>query len=443
MANQILLRGGTILTLDATASVVEGDLLVEGNRISEIGSEIVAPTAEVVDISGSFLMPGLIQGHVHLGQMLFRGLGEGRRLLPWLKERIWPLEAAHTVESAYWGGLLGTSECLLSGTTCLQDIGIGPGAEGVLQAIVDSGLRAYAGSCLMDNGESLPPELASDTEADLNRAEELGGRFHAAEGRLRYVINPRFILSCSDRLWSGIRDLSERTGWPIHTHALEQEEETEAVRALKNGRDEMEYFDDLGILDQDLRIAHGVWLSKAHYGRVTKDRFSVVHCPSANLRLGSGLCDVVKHRSHGIKVGLGCDGVACNNGLDAFAELKLAALLQQVKNGPASFSGLEALRLATSEGARALNWDDEIGSLEVGKKADLVVLSRDSPALWGPPGSDPHDVVAFSASRADVRHVFVDGRHLVQDHRLASLDSDKIQRMATREAAALVARARL
>lgn len=436
----LLLRGGTVLTLDAEAAVLRGaDVLVEHESITSVGRISAVPSnARILDVAGCLVLPGLIQGHLHLGQTFFRGLGEGRRLLAWLRERIWPLEAAHDDESAYWCGLLGAVECLLGGTTTIQDIGLGPGAPGLLRAIADSGLRAFAGQCLMDSGDGLPAPMRGETDAVLAATESLGGHFEReGNGRLRHVLNPRFILTCSDPLWEGIRDLSHRHGWPVHTHALEQRDETLAVREIKNGRDEIEYFADQGVLSTDLRLAHGVWITAGHLERVSHSsrRFSVVHCPSSNLKLGSGIADVLAIRRAGVPVGIGTDGAACSNQLDNFAELRLAALLQKVKHGPDAFSGLDALRLATSEGARALGLEDRTGSLEPGKAADLVVLAAATaghPELWGAPEADPHDLAAFGASRAAVRHVLVDGQLLVEDGRLTRLDTEEIFRESDR-----------
>lgn len=442
----ILLQGGTVLTLDPQATVLPGtDVLIENGRIRHVGPlPDRPPGTRVLDVSGSLVLPGLIQGHLHLGQTFFRGLAEGRRLLDWLRERIWPLEAAHDDESAYWCALLGAAECLLSGTTTIQDIGIGPGARGLLKALADSGLRAFAGPCLMDSGVTLPAGLRQETDRALADAEALASAFdRSAGGRLRFALNPRFILTCSDPLWEGIRDLSLRHGWPVHTHALEQQDETVAVRQLKGGRDEVEYFADQGLLDADVRLAHGVWLTTGHLERARRARWSVVHCPSSNLKLGSGIADLVAIRRAGVPVGLGTDGAACSNHLDNLQEVRLAALLQKVKHGPDAFSGLDALRLATSEGARALNLQDETGTVEPGKAADLLVLSPARAELWAAPQADPHDVVAFGASRAEVRHVLVAGRLLVEDGRLTHLDLDEILRQSSRSLAELIRRSGL
>jgi cytosine/adenosine deaminase-related metal-dependent hydrolase len=416
--SSLLLEGATVLTMDGVATVHRGgDLLVQGGRITAVARSIeVDEGTERIDLSGCILMPGLIQAHIHLGQTFFRGLGEGRALLPWLRERIWPLEAAHQDESAYWCGLLGAAECLLGGTTTIQEIGLGPGIEGLMEAIVESGLRAQAGMCLMDEGTDLPDGLSAETDEVIARTIEMGERYHGAgDGRIGYLLNPRFILSASDALWKAVREISVERSWPIHTHALEQAEETAAVRALKAGRDEIEYFDEQGVLDADLRIAHGVCLGDHHLEAVSGRRFSVAHCPSANLKLGSGIANLIRLRSAGIPVGVGADGAACNNRLDCLEEVRLAALLQQVTQGPASFSGLDALRLATSEGASAIGLADEIGSLEVGKRADLLVLDLGHAETSVAEAVDPHDLVAFSASRNVVRDVMIDGRWAVRN----------------------------
>ncbi len=444
-SSPLLLRGGTILTMDAEANVLrDADILVEGGRIAEIGRvATVAENVRILNVSDCLVLPGLIQGHTHLGQTVFRGLAEQRRLLLWLRERIWPLEAAHDNESAYWCSLLGAAECLLGGTTTIQDIGIGPGARGLLEAIRESGLRALAGKCLMDTGDGLPPRLREETEEALASTEALGSEFDGADGgRIRYVVNPRFILTCSDALWRGIREMAERRGWRVHTHALEQQEETEAVRHLKGGRDEIEYFDDQGILGTELSIAHGVCLTPEHLERLNGDRFGVVHCPSSNLKLGSGITDLVRIRQAGLPVSVGADAAVCNNRLDAFEELRLTALLQLMRD-PTSFSGLDALRLGTSEGARVLGLDGLVGRIEVGLAADLAVLGTDGPEFVASETVDPHDLVTFSASRACVRHVLVGGEILVEDGQLTRLDLEEIRRRAQQTLKQLLTRAEL
>lgn len=444
----LLLAGGTLLTLDARATVLPStDLLIENGRIAAVGNPRAAnrplpPGTRVLDVRDHLVLPGLVQGHIHLGQTLFRGLAEERRLLAWLRERIWPLEAAHDDASAHASGLLGAAECLLGGTTTIQEIGLGPGIEGLLAAILRSGLRAVAGKCLMDCGEGMPAGLSEPAARTLTHAVNLGERLEKeSAGRVRPVLNPRFALSCSEGLWRELTAVSRERGWPVHTHALEQRDETRAVRAVTGGRDEIEYFSDLGLLDRDLRIAHGVWVRERHLPRLAGRRFGVVHCPSSNLKLGSGLAPVARLRRAGIPVGLGADGAPCNNRLDGWTEIRLAAQLAAVRSGPGSLSGVDALRLATSEGARVLGLESEIGSLEEGKRADLVVLSLSRPELTASETVDPHDLVAFGASPAAVRHVTIDGELHVEDGRLTRLDLEAILEGARHQARALLARA--
>jgi 5-methylthioadenosine/S-adenosylhomocysteine deaminase len=451
----LLLEGATLLTLDPQARVLRQDLLIEGGRIAALGPSALPPVTRRLDVTGCLVLPGLIQGHVHLGQTLFRGLAEERRLMRWLSERIWPLEAAHDDESAYWSGLLGAAECLLSGTTTIQEIGLGPGAPGLLRAIEKAGLRGFAGPCLMDETDDLPAGLATDTDAALAAAVELGALITAGgDGRLRPALNPRFLLSCSRDLWRGAVELAATHGWPVHTHALEQLDEGELVRE-RFGRDEIGVFEELGLLDLDLRIAHGVHLSADHRERVAGRRFSVCTCPGSNLKLGSGIADLVALRDAGIPTSVGADGPPCNNDLDVIEETRLAALLQALRHGPGAFSGLDALRLATSGGARALGLDAEVGSIEPGKRADLLVLATDRPELFAltgdpepgeprlEPRADPHDLVVYGASRASVRHVILDGEPVVEDGRLLHLDLEEIRREARRSLGELLRRARI
>jgi 5-methylthioadenosine/S-adenosylhomocysteine deaminase len=246
---------------------------------------------------------------------------------------------------------------------------------------------------------------------------------------------------------------------------MEQQDEIAAVRATLEGKDEIEYFDEAGVLSTDLRLAHGVWIPGGHLPRLAAARTSVVHCPSSNLKLGSGvapvaemrargltvslgavgsgIADVVGLRRAGIAVGVGADGAPCNNRLDALEEIRLAGLLQKLRHGPESFSGLDALRLATSDGARALGLDAEVGMVEPGKAADLLVLSLGDPAFLAAPEVDPHDLVAWSASRFAVRHVLVAGEILVEDGRLTHLDLEEIRRRAGEELAKLLRRSGL
>jgi 5-methylthioadenosine/S-adenosylhomocysteine deaminase len=430
-SDRLWVRGGTVVTMDPQHRVLEGDVLVHDGRIVAIGSDLdEAQTrgAKVLDATAKVVLPGFVQGHVHLGQALLRGLAEGRELLDWLRERIWPLEAAHDHESAYWSGMLGAADCLLSGTTTVQEIGLVTHMEAIFESIRDSGLRAVAGKCLMDTGLGVPEALLEDPDDALAQSAELHGRWHGAEGgRIHVELCPRFILSCSKTLWEGTARLATQLGVPVHTHLLEHpREEDEVVGVL--GRGQMEFLDETGILDTDLRIAHGVQFGPKHVQILAGRPLRIAHCPSANLKLGSGIADLGFLRSTpGVSVGLGTDGAPCNNDMDVLEEMRLAALLQALRQGPGRFSGRDALSLATIDGARALGLESEIGSLEIGKAGDLVVLDLERPATFGPVGVDVYDRIVFAAARDAVCWVVVGGAVLVDHGRLLSFDEQALR----------------
>jgi cytosine/adenosine deaminase-related metal-dependent hydrolase len=431
--------------MDAGRRVVREDVLVTDGVIAAVGPDLATPPAtRLLDATGLHVLPGLIQGHVHLGQTLFRGMAEGRDLLSWLVERIWPLEAAHTEESAYASALLGAAECLLSGTTTVQEIGLVRGMNGVFRAIHDSGIRAVAGKCLMDSGEGVPAPLREEPRAALDEAEALLAAWTGAgRGRITGALCPRFILSCSPDLWERTTAAADRLGIPVHTHLLESEQEEAAVRAAL-GTTQMEFLDRTRVLDTDLRVAHGVWLRERELEVLRGRPLSVIHCPSANLKLGSGIADLAFLREHpNLALGLGCDGAACNNDLDLLEEMRLAALLQAVKRGPGSFPARDALALATIEGARAVGMADRLGSLEAGKAGDLVVLDLHRPFTLGAGPVSVYDRIVYGAARDAVRWVVVDGEVLVREGRLTALDEAGILRRALEAAEALHARADL
>ena len=325
----LLIEGGTVVAMDADRRVVRADVLITDGRIAAVGTDLPLPPAvRLLDARGCHVLPGLIQGHVHLGQSLFKGMAEDRELLSWLRDRIWPLEAAHTEESAYWSGMLGAMDCLLGGTTTIQEIGLVKGMNGIFRAIHDSGIRAIAGKCLMDQGAGVPARLMEEPSVALGESRELHRLWYGGgRGRIRTAICPRFILSCSRPLWEAAVAVAGELTVPIHTHLLESQAEESAVR-MDLGVSQMSFLHDAGVLDTDLRIAHGVWFGDTERRVLGGRSLKVAHCPSANLKLGSGIADLRYLRSlPELAVGIGCDGAPCNNDLDALEEIRLAALL--------------------------------------------------------------------------------------------------------------------
>ncbi len=439
----LLVRGGTLVTMDSERRVIPGDVLITDGRIVGVGDVAEIPRAtRLIDASGMHVLPGLIQGHVHLGQTLFRGLAEERTLLPWLRERIWPLEAAHTPDSAYVSSLVGAMDCLLSGTTTVHEIGLPREMEGVFRAIEDSGIRAVAGQCLMDTGDGVPERLLGDGRSVLDEAVTLAGEWAGkGRGRITTALCPRFILSCSRELWEGVVDRARSAGEPVHTHLLETREEEQEVRDLL-GVGQIEFLDRMGVLDLDLRIAHGVLLDGPRLEVLGDRPLGVIHCPSANAKLGSGIADLPDFRDHSnLSLGIGCDGAACNNDLDVLEELRMAALLQDLKQGPGRFSALAAFEMATIGGAGAIGLEAELGSLEPGKMGDLVVVDLGGPGTRTAGSASVYSRIVYGASRDAVRWVVVDGETLVESGRFEHLDEEALLARFEAEANTLTGRA--
>lgn len=441
----LLLRGGTLVTCDPDDRVASGDLWISDGRIAAVGQDAPAMAARsgrslrVLDVGGCAVLPGFVQAHVHLCQTLFRGMADDLPLLAWLNERIWPLEAAHDPRSLRASADLGIAELIRGGTTTVLDMGTVRHHDAVFEALRDAGLRAVSGKTMMDAGSGVPAGLRETTARSLDESDALCERWHgAAGGRLRYAYSPRFILSCTEGLFRGCVERARARGALMHTHAAEHPGERDAVRAAL-GMDDVDALRSWGFAGPDVVVAHGVQLTPRQRREMGRDQTRVAHCPSANLKLGSGVARVVRMHRAGIVVGIGADGAACSNNLDALLEMRLASLLARRFGDTGALPARRVLRMATIDGAKALGLDAEVGSLEVGKRADVTVI--DLSATHVEPWGEPAARVVYAAQSRDVRHVVVDGRVLLHDGRLTTLDEDDVRACARTEAAAVRRRA--
>ncbi len=442
-----LIRGGTIVTCDAAGTTTEGDLLVEGGRIVAIGpsADVLARArtgkglVRILDARGCAVVPGLVQAHVHLCQVLFRGMADDLPLLDWLRERIWPLEAAHDEASLAASAELGLLEMMLAGTTTILDMGTVHHYGAVFDACARAGIRVFGGKTMMDAGEGVPKGLRETTKASLRESdalrEEWAGR---ANGRLGYAYAPRFILSCTEALFRGTAERSKSTGALLHSHVAEHPDERVAVKRIL-GDDDVAVLRKWGFAGPKTLLAHGVQLRDDEVKAVAKDGTRIVHCPSANLKLGSGIARVAELDAKGVALAIGADGAPCNNNLDPWIELRHAALLAKARTSTTALPAARAFRLATIDGARALGIDDEVGSLEVGKKADVVVVRIDGPHVE--PGGDVMSRLVYACTSRDVEHVLVDGIPVVRHGEHTKLDRDRVLGRARKQARALVRRA--
>ena len=429
----MFLTGGRVVTMDAERRIVDGDVELRNGRIAAVGQTRGRPDGKhVLDCTGLVILPGLVQAHIHLCQTLFRGLAVDLALEAWLAQRIWPLEAAHTEESVYWSAMLGAAELLLGGTTAILDMETVRHTGAAFEALESIGLRATAGKCLMD-AASNPASLREPTDQALQETADLCAKWHGrAAGRLRYCFAPRFAPSCTGPLLRAVSDLAERAAAVIHTHAAETPLELQMVKR-ETGHDELAYLDSVGISGPRAALAHCVWVDTEGIARLARQGTNVVHCPSSNLKLGSGVAPIPEMLAAGCRVGLGADGAPCNNRLDAFEEMRTAALIQKPRLGPEALPAAQALELATLGGARALGLETEIGSVEVGKRADLILLDLDGPHAQ-PAEADLISRIVYSARAADVRHVLVDGRVVVKDGALKTAKLEEIRREANVQA---------
>ena len=420
--------------------IVEGAVAIADGRILSVGAEPDRSFDRVVDAGGAYVLPGFIQTHVHLCQTLFRSYADDMPLLEWLRRRIWPMEAAHTPSTLRAATRLAAAELITSGTTTALTMETVHDTDVVFEALAEVGLRATVGKCMMDFDDQVPPRLKEQTQASIDESLALRARWEGkANGRLRAAFAPRFAISCSRELLEAVASLSSRNDVLVHTHASESRAEVDVVRERSGGMSNIEYLAATGLASHRLCAAHCVWVSESEQAMLAERNVKVMHCPGSNLKLGSGIAPVVEMRARGISVSLGADGAACNNHLDMFDEMRLAATLQAMRLGPGALPARDALWMATREGARALGLEHEIGSIEPGKRADVIVVDRTR--LHAAPDADPWSTLVYAARGTDVQCAIVDGAVLVEGGHLVREDAQDIAAEARVAATTLAARA--
>ncbi len=437
-SESLLIRGGTLVTMNQVREILRADVRVADGEIQALGKLRPRAGEKVFDATGLTLFPGFIQLHVHLCQTIFRHMAEDMTLFDWLRTRIWPLEAAHNRASLVASARLAIAELLLSGTTTCCTMETVDGSEHIFETIVDSGLRAFSGPALMDGGRGVPKSMRPKTSKMIDTWQKLHAEWNG-KGRLQITLNPRFAPSCSPDLLREVKRLAAETGSWIHTHIAETRDEVQLTREAF-GRNPALLYQDLGYLEEKFIGAHGVFLSEQEKVLLSSNPHNViVHCPSANMKLGSGIAPVVDLLGRRISVGIGADGAACNNNLDVVQEMRLAGLLQKLNRGPDSISAETLLSLVTIDAATALGLNESLGSLEVGKRADIGFFDLNQPGV-GPVGT-PAQQLVWSASSRDLRHTMVDGSFLVKDRKLQLWPKDDVLATAGKEAQRLMERA--
>ncbi|MBE7440507.1 MAG: amidohydrolase family protein [Spirochaetales bacterium] len=390
------------------------DIILEDDRIKQMGATGTLPyEGPILDCTGLCAIPGLVQTHIHLCQTPFRNTADDVELLDWLSAYIWPGESRLSSDELLLGARIGIAELLRGGTTTILDMATIRHTDAVFQALEESGLRAISGKCLMDDQSICPPELVEDTASALKETEELIERWHGKNGLLEVAITPRFAVSCTTDLMRECARLSEKYNLIIHTHASENKKEIELVRN-KTGYGNLEYLEKIGFMGPRTCIAHCVHMEEDDWKRLKVSGSHVLHCPSSNLKLASGIAPVPRMLEEGISVSLGADGPPCNNLLDGFMEMRLAALIQKPFHGPTSMNARTVFRMATLDGARALGKD--AGRIEPGRLADIALL--DTGQVHNVPSAHLYSTLVYATRASDVRHVVVGGSLRLQDGRL-------------------------
>lgn len=444
-----LLADGLVITMDRERRVLRADILVENDRIAAVTPRaadaprpregVAEDGTEVVDLHGMTVIPGLVQAHMHVTQVLFRGLCDDLALMEWLRGRTWPMESSHDMESNAASARLAAMELIRGGTTSVIDMGTTLHEDAIFEVMAEVGLRGLFGKCMMDLGDDLPAVMREDADACIRETERLIRRWHMAEnGRLRYAVAPRFVPSCSEKLLLSARDLARQNGLRLHTHASENLGEIALVEA-RCGERNVCFLNRLGYTGEDVILAHCIWLDDEEKRILADTGTHVVHCPSSNTKLSSGLAPVTDLKALGANVALGLDGA--HNHMDGLMEVRQASILQKARtNDPKALPAMEALELATLGGAAAMGQADELGCLEPGRKADLVVLNMDMPHSLPAWGRDPVQRVVYQATRENVVHTMVDGRFLYRNGSFLTLDPVRTLADAERHCAAVLTR---
>ena len=413
---ELAVRNGIVLTMDSEMRIYNpGSIGITDGRISYVGGDEIKGEEEI-DAKGCIVIPGLVNCHTHSPMTLFRNAVEDQPLEKWLKEYVWPVEAKLKPKHVRVGAMLAAAEMALHGVTCFNDMYFF--MEEVAKAAVEIGIRGVLSEGLVELFSS------RSSEEVLKKGASFAERYHGWRGLIWAALGPHAEYSCSLEFLERVREEADRLGVGIHMHLAEIKPPVEEF-VEKHGKTPVQALDEIGFLKRDVIIAHGIYLSDEDLNILKRRDVAIAYNPVSNMKLASGAARINEMLGLGIRVGLGTDGPGSNNTLDMIQDMKIASLLQKLRYmDPRSLPARSAVRMATRGGAEALGLDDLIGSIEAGKRADIVVI--DTKKVRYQPIRDPYTALTYCGSGSDVRDVIVDGRIVVRDGILQTADLEEI-----------------
>jgi len=424
MNYDIVIHNGTVITMNSNVDMINsGVLCIKKDTLAKIepleNHTTLPEGKKIIDARGGIIMPGLVNTHTHLPMALFRGLADDLPLSVWLNKHIFPAEANHIhPETVKLGALLSGAEMLLSGTTTCCDGYFFE--DSVAAAVNDIGMRAILGQGIIDFPAPGLPKPEDNVDNALKFIQKWKDRSP--------LITPSMFChspyTCSETTLKKAKDAADGKGVLFQIHAAETKDEYASIQT-KHHTTPVKYLDKIGVIDQNTLLVHAVWLTDDDIEIIAKRRASVSHNPESNMKLASGIAPVPALLKAGVTVGLGTDGCASNNNLDLFSEMDTAAKLHKVNTmDPTVMDAVTVLKMATIDGAKSLGLQDIIGSLEIGKKADVIIIDTRKPHLV--PVYNPVSHIVYAAQGSDVQDVIVNGKILLRNKELLAFDMEDI-----------------
>ncbi|MCL7415074.1 MAG: amidohydrolase family protein [ANME-2 cluster archaeon] len=425
--SHILIQNGYVITMDGPP-IRNGVVLIEDSKITYVGTE-VQQAQHIIDAKGCVVMPGLVNVHNHAAMTLFRGYSDDLPLKEWLEEHIWPAEAQLKDEDVYHGTLLACLEMIRSGTTAFADMYFF--MDQAARAVEESGMRASLSHGMIELFDK------AKGDADLKEGIRFAKKWNnAADGRITTMYGPHAPNTCSKEFLARVTTQARSDNIGMHIHILETKAELLEMKE-KYSMCSIHLLDEIGFLDHNVLAAHCVWLSSGDIDILAEKRVNIVHCPVSNMKLASGIAPVPELLNRGANVALGTDGCASNNSLDMFEEMKTAALLHKVNSmDPTALPANQILKMATVNGAKALKIP--AGQIKAGALADIIIVDMQRPHLL--PNHDLESHLVYAAKGSDVRTTIVNGRVLMEDGVVVSLNQEKVMEQAADSALKLIQR---